>query len=104
MTREYAITPFPDEWLFDDAHDDDWDRYEAERGMAFGEVIGLARSSGCVRIDYGREDWFYLHMAPDGWLHATKWDGRGPVGHARIASALQLAREVGADNFTATCA
>ena len=76
--------------------DQDFDRYfnalevsTEERRRIARTLMYAAYMHGCIMIDKGRSQWYYLHKA---WkygndLQLTTWDEYGPVSDLRIRDA-----------------
>ena len=101
MIVRYGIEDYPDEWLMDPNHDDDWEAWCARREAMYSQILGLAEEHGCVMIERdGIPLWHYLHRGIDGQMRLTAWDELGPIRHTRIWSAQALARKLGAVKVT----
>ena len=99
---EYKLEDFPEDWLFNLEHDDDWEDWHEEHIRMYADVLIHATKCGCVGIWHGESKiHYYLHPSTRyDCMQLTCWDEHGPVGHANIVSAKELAREVNWREFT----
>ena len=101
--NEYLLDDFPDEWLFDLDHDDEWESWHDEIDRMYAEVLERASKVGCVGVWVpGEPFWYYVHRSSDhDGMRATCWDDRGPIGHQDVTSGKELAQEIKWHSFTA---
>ena len=99
---DYELSDYPKDWLFDLEHDDDWDDWYKERTRMYSDVLVRATKCGCVGIwNPNSSIHYYLHPSTRyDCMQLTCWDEHGPVGHANITSAKELADEVYWHEFT----
>lgn len=95
-TWRYHLDDYPDGWLFDPEHDEDWRRWHEEHDRMCREILVAAIRCGCVRVSHeGSRIWYYVHHSTRrDLMQVTCWDEHGPVGHVEVADGRQLAREI----------
>ena len=99
---DYELEDFPNDWLFNLEHDEDWREWHGEQDRMYEDVLDDAIRNGCIGIWHPESHiWYYLHASAQAdCMQLTCWDSSGPVGHAEIRSGAELAREVYWNDFT----